>query len=94
MITADIGKARLLQSNDDTVEEKFQVLCTTYIALNHKRNCSIPEALAQTCWVKMEKNGKLHVDEDKAVTEHIRYYYLSATEQTDTGQGMSADMRP
>ena len=48
-----------------TTEEKFQVLCTTYLALNQKRNCSIPEALAQTCWVKMEKNGKLHVDEDE-----------------------------
>ena len=47
-----------------TTEEKFQVLCTTYIALNQKRNCSIPEALAQTCWVKMEKDEKLHVDED------------------------------
>ena len=48
-----------------TTEEKFQVLCATYLALNQKRNCSIPEALAQTCWVKMEKNGKLHVDEDE-----------------------------
>ena len=47
-----------------TTEEKFQVLCTTYIALNQKRNCSIPEALAQTCWLKMEKDGKLHVGED------------------------------
>ena len=47
-----------------TTEEKFQVLCTTYIALNQKRNCSIPEALAQTCWVKMEKDKKLHVNED------------------------------
>ena len=46
-----------------TTEEKFQVLCATYIALNQKKNCSIPDALAQTCWVKMEKNGKLHVDE-------------------------------
>ena len=46
-----------------TTEEKFQVLCATYLALNQKRNCSIPEALAQTCWLKMEKNGKLHVDE-------------------------------
>ena len=47
-----------------TTEEKFQVLCTTYIALNQKRNCSIPEALAQTCWLKMEKDENLHVDED------------------------------
>jgi hypothetical protein len=37
----------------------------TYLALIQKGNCSIPEALAQTCWVKMEKNGKLHVDEDE-----------------------------
>ena len=46
-----------------TTEEKFKVLCVTYIALNQKRHCSIPDALAQTCWVKMEENGKLHVDE-------------------------------
>ena len=77
-----------------TIEEKLQVLCTTYIALNRKRNCSIPDAVAQTCWVKMEKNGKLHVDEDKAATEHLSYYYLSDREQTDTEQGMSEDMRP
>ena len=44
-------------------EEKFEVLCATYITLNRKRHCSIPDALAQTCWVKIEKNGKLHVDE-------------------------------
>ena len=46
-----------------TTEEKFEVLCATYIALNQKKHCSITEALAQTCWVKKEKNGKLHVDE-------------------------------
>ena len=46
-----------------TSEEKFQVLCATYIALNQKSHCSIPDALAQTCWVKMEKNGRLHLDE-------------------------------
>ena len=45
-------------------EEKFQVLCSTYVALNQKRNCSIPEALAQTCWMNMAKNGRLHVGED------------------------------
>ena len=39
--------------------EKFQVLCTTYITLNQKRICSIPEALAQTCLLKRAKNGKL-----------------------------------
>ena len=48
-----------------TTEEKFQVLCNTYLALNQTKNCSFPEALAQTCWVKREKNGKLHVDEDE-----------------------------
>ena len=47
-----------------TTAEKFEVLCATYIALNRKRHCSIPEALAQTCWVHREKNGRLHVDED------------------------------
>ena len=46
-----------------TTEEKFQVLCNTYLALNRTKNCSFPEALAQTCWVHMEKNGTLHVDE-------------------------------
>ena len=47
-----------------TAEEKFQVLCATYIALNRKKHCSIPDALAQTCWVHKEKNGTLHVHED------------------------------
>ena len=46
-----------------TTDEKFQILCTTYITFNRKKHCSIPEALAQTCWVKMEKNGRLHLDE-------------------------------
>jgi len=46
-----------------TEEEKFRVLCATYIELNRKRHCSIPDALAQTCWVKMEKNGRLHLDD-------------------------------
>ena len=39
--------------------EKFQVLCTTYITLNQKRICSIPEALAQTCLLKRAEHGKL-----------------------------------
>ena len=47
-----------------TTEEKFQVLCNTYLALNRTKNCSFPQALAQTCWVHKEKNGTLHVDED------------------------------
>ena len=47
-----------------TAEEKFQVLCDTYLALNQTKNCSFPEALAQTCWMHMDKNGTLHVDED------------------------------
>ena len=47
-----------------TTKEKFQVLCSTYIALSKKRNCNIPDVLAQTCWMNMEKNGRLHVDED------------------------------
>ena len=29
-------------------DEKFQVLCKTYVTLNRCRNCSIPDALAQT----------------------------------------------
>ena len=47
-----------------TAEEKFQVLCNTYLALNQTKNCSFPEALAQTCWMHKDKNGTLHVDED------------------------------
>ena len=47
-----------------TAEEKFQVLCNTYVALNQTKNCSYPEALAQICWVLREHNGTLHVDED------------------------------
>ena len=47
-----------------TTEEKFQVLCSIYIALNQKKNCNIPEALAQTCWMEREKNGKLHINND------------------------------
>ena len=42
-----------------TEEEQFQVLCATYIALNRKRHCSIPDALAQVCWAEREKNGQL-----------------------------------
>ena len=40
-----------------TTDEKFQVLCTTYITLNQKRICSFPEALAQICWAKKEESG-------------------------------------
>ena len=47
-----------------SADEKFQVLCATYVALNQKKHCGMPEALAQTCWVKMERNGRLHIDED------------------------------
>ena len=45
-------------------EEKFQILCKTYLTLNQCKTCTIPEALAQTCCVKKEKNGNLHVDAD------------------------------
>ena len=45
-----------------TTEEKFSVLCATYVALNRKKHCTIPEALAQTCWVKRENNGRLRLD--------------------------------
>ena len=44
-------------------EEKFQVLRHTYLALNHTKTCSMPDALAQTCWLQKEDNGTLHVDE-------------------------------
>ena len=46
-----------------TTEEKFQVLCHTYLALNRTKTCSMPDALAQTCWLQKEDNGTLHVDE-------------------------------
>ena len=28
-----------------------------------EKTCSMPDALAQTCWLKKEENGTLHVDE-------------------------------
>ena len=56
---------KLLYSDKSlTTEEKFQVLCQTYLALNRTKNCSLPEALAQTCWVHREKNGTLRLIED------------------------------
>ena len=33
-----------------SAEEKFQVLCRTYITLNQKKICTFTDALAQTCW--------------------------------------------
>jgi len=45
-------------------EERFQILCSTYLALNAKKPCSFPDALAQTCWVKKENNGKLRLSFD------------------------------
>ena len=47
-----------------TWEEKFQVLCTTYLALNRTKTCSLPDALAQTYWLKMEQNGRLRLVKD------------------------------
>ena len=47
-----------------TSEEKFQVLCTTYIALNQKKTTTMPEALAQIRWMKKEKNGKHRGDDE------------------------------
>ena len=38
---------------------KFQVLCAIYLKLNAARNCSFPDALAQTCWYLKEKNERL-----------------------------------
>jgi hypothetical protein len=40
-------------------EEKFQILCVIYNKLNVARSCTFPNALAQTCWSHIEKNGKL-----------------------------------
>ena len=53
---------RLLYPNRSlTTEEKFKILCATYVALNRKGHCTIPEALAQTCWADRERNGTLHL---------------------------------
>ena len=41
------------------IKNRFDAAAEPYLML-----CSIPEALAQTCWMQKEKNGKLHVDED------------------------------
>ena len=38
---------------------KFQILCAIYLKLNAARNCSFPNALAQTCWYLKEKNKRL-----------------------------------
>jgi hypothetical protein len=46
-------------------QEKFQVLCKTYVTLNQHKSCTIPDALAQTCWMKKEEHGNLHVYVDR-----------------------------
>ena len=56
---------RLYPDRSLTSEEKFQVLCTTYLALSRTKTCSFPDALAQTCWLKMEQNGRF-----RPVKEH------------------------
>ena len=53
---------RLYPGKDLSPEEKFRVLCKTYITLNQYRTCTFTEALAQTCWLEMESHGRLHVD--------------------------------
>ena len=40
-------------------EERFQILCHTYLTLNRYKTCTFTNALAQTCWLKKHKNGKL-----------------------------------
>ena len=43
-------------------DSKFQVLCAIYLKLNTistSGNCSVPNALAQTCWHLKEKDGRL-----------------------------------
>ena len=42
-----------------TEEERFQILCSIFRKLNSSRNCTFPEALAQTCWSIREKAGTL-----------------------------------
>ena len=53
---------RLSPSKNLSSEEKFQVLCHTYIKLNQYKTCSFTDALAQTCWMEKESHGRLHVD--------------------------------
>ena len=38
-------------------EEKFQVLCKTYITLNQYKSCTFTDALAQTCWRDRDMQG-------------------------------------
>ena len=40
-------------------KERFQILCHTYLTLNRYKTCTFTNALAQTCWLKKHKNGKL-----------------------------------
>ena len=56
---------RLYPDRSLTSEEKFQILCTTYLALNRTEISSFPDALAQTCWLKLEQNGRF-----RPVKEH------------------------
>ena len=42
-------------------QEKFQTLCITYAVLNRKKHCTFTDALAQTCWVHKERNGRLRL---------------------------------
>ena len=53
---------RLYPGKDLSSEERFQVLCKTYITLNQYKTCTFAEALAQTCWLEKESHGRLHVD--------------------------------
>ena len=53
---------RLYPTKTLSPEEKFQVLCATYQELNRHKTCTMPDALAQTCWLEKDSRGRLHVD--------------------------------
>ena len=53
---------RLYPTKKLSPDEKFQVLCHTYVTLNSRKVCTFTCALAQTCWLEKDSHGKLHVD--------------------------------
>ena len=67
---------RLYPEKDLSSEEKFQVLCKTYVTLNQYRTCTFTDALVQTCWLEKENHGKLsyaiRVRARRTATKHSR----------------------
>ncbi len=50
---------RLYPGKNLSSEEKYRVLCKTYIALNQYKTCTFADAVAQTCWLERESHGRL-----------------------------------